>query len=106
MLVRLAVAIRPFNVIVTNVPGPGFPLYLLGARLLDALPLVPLYVSQSVGIAVLSYAGGLYFGFNADAASMKDVSVFARCVSESFEALEAAYPRTYGGMGMQQPVRQ
>jgi WS/DGAT/MGAT family acyltransferase len=91
LLVRLAMAIRPFNVIVTNVPGPGFPLYLLGAPLLDALPLVPLYVSQSVGIAVLSYAGGLYYGFNVDAASMKDVSVFARCVRESFEAVEAAY---------------
>lgn len=91
VLVRLTMAIRPFNLIVTNVPGPRFPLYLLGARLLDAFPLVPLYVSQSVGIAVLSYAGRLHFGFNADTASMKDVSVFKRCVQESFEALEAAY---------------
>ena len=55
-----------YNLVCTNVPGPSFPLYLLGARMTDSFPLVPLFGHQGVGIALLSYAGKLCWGFSAD----------------------------------------
>jgi diacylglycerol O-acyltransferase / wax synthase len=48
-----------FNLIVTNVPGPPIPLYALGAKLIEAFPVVPLAGNQSVGVAALSYEGQL-----------------------------------------------
>lgn len=101
LMLRAALARRPFNLIITNIPGPQFPLYLLGARLLETYPLVPLFINQSVGIAVLSYCGGLYFGFNADAASMDDLPRFVRCVLRSMQELE----ETFGVVTTGQEVR-
>ena len=46
---------------VTNVPGPQSPLYLLGARMQEIYPLVPLAGNQGLGIALFSYDGGLYW---------------------------------------------
>ena len=46
-----------FNLVVTNVPGPQFPLYLLGRRLDHLYPVVPLAQRQALGIAVMSYNG-------------------------------------------------
>lgn len=93
ILARATVALRPINMIVTNVPGPNFPLYLLGARLIEAIPMVPLYVNQAIGIAVLSYDGRVYFGLNADASHIQDVSRFASCLLASFREIETAYAR-------------
>src|SRR5690606_29961729 len=56
---KAAIRLRPFNIIVTNIPGPPLPLYFLGAKLLQAYPMVPIYTNQAVGIAVLSYDGKL-----------------------------------------------
>src|SRR6185503_20023104 len=53
--VRLTSRLAPYNLIVTNVPGPPLPLYLLGARLLGGFPLVPLFENQGVAIALFSY---------------------------------------------------
>ncbi len=53
--------LQPFNVIVTNVPGPQFPLYLNGARLEAAYPFVPLFEGQGLGIALFSYDGTLHW---------------------------------------------
>lgn len=64
-----------FNLVVTNVPGPGFPLYMHGARMLEAFPIVPLVGNQSVGVAVLSYDGALNIGLTADAAACPDLDV-------------------------------
>jgi diacylglycerol O-acyltransferase / wax synthase len=55
-----------FNLVVTNVPGPQFPLYLLGRRLEVLYPVVPLARRQALGIAVMSYDGHLGFGLLAD----------------------------------------
>ena len=55
-----------FNLVVTNVPGPQFPLYLLGRRLEILYPVVPLAQRQALGIAVMSYDGHLGFGLLAD----------------------------------------
>ncbi|MEI8255625.1 MAG: WS/DGAT domain-containing protein [Deltaproteobacteria bacterium] len=88
-IVRIAIGMRPYNLIVTNVPGPQIPLYFLDARMLEAFPLVPLYGNQAVGIAVLSYNGTLCVGINADADRVPDVDVLARAHEEAFEALRA-----------------
>jgi diacylglycerol O-acyltransferase / wax synthase len=55
-----------FNLVVTNVPGPQFPLYLLGRRLQVLFPVVPLARRQALGIAVMSYDGHLGFGLLGD----------------------------------------
>jgi hypothetical protein len=88
---KAMIRLLPFNVVVTNIPGPPFPLYLLGARMLAAYPMVPLYMNQAVGVAVVSYDGGLYFGLNADAAHLPDVSALAHALEASVVELEAAY---------------
>ncbi len=85
--VRGLIHLRPFNIIVTNIPGPQFPLYLLGAELIEAAPMVPLYENQGVGIAIVSYNGKLFFGFNADAAYVDDLSVLTRALSAELDEL-------------------
>jgi len=64
--VRLAARVHPYNMIVSNVPGPQLPLYLLGNRLVGLYPQLPLFEGQGLGTAVLSYDGRLCFGFVAD----------------------------------------
>ncbi|MGI9589990.1 MAG: WS/DGAT/MGAT family O-acyltransferase [Myxococcota bacterium] len=78
---------RSANLIVSDVPGPRAPLYLLGARVLEAYPLVPLLPGQALGIACLSYAGGLFWGFNADWDRVPDLHDFVIAVDRSFREL-------------------
>jgi hypothetical protein len=84
---RLAFANRVSNLVVTNVPGPQIPLYLLGARMLESYPMVPLFESQGLGIALFSYAGGLYWGFNADWDQFPDLHDFVVAIDASFREL-------------------
>jgi WS/DGAT/MGAT family acyltransferase len=81
---------QPFvNLVVTNVPGPPCPLYLMGAELLDACPVVPLAANLPVGVAILSYNGSLDIGITADADACPDVEVLAQGIAEGFAALGA-----------------
>jgi WS/DGAT/MGAT family acyltransferase len=84
---RLAFKQRASNLVVTNVPGPQIPLYLLGARMSEAFPVVPLFEGQGLGIALFSYAGGLYFGFNADWDLFPDLHEFVRALADAFGEL-------------------
>src|SRR6185436_11778626 len=88
--VRLLSRLHPYNLIVTNVPGPQVPLYLLGARLLGGFPQVPLFENQGLGIALFSYCGSLGFGFNADRDVVPDLDAFAAAVAHGFVDLEHA----------------
>jgi diacylglycerol O-acyltransferase / wax synthase len=81
---------RLFNLVVTNVPGPQFPLYAAGARLLEIFPIVPLAEGQAVTIGLTSYDGGVYYGLNADREAMPDVDVLAALLEESLAELLAA----------------
>ncbi|MGO9488493.1 MAG: WS/DGAT/MGAT family O-acyltransferase [Solirubrobacteraceae bacterium] len=63
---RLQARQQYFNLVVTNVPGPQFPLYLLGRELRNLYPVVPLAARQALGIAVMSYNGHLGFGLLGD----------------------------------------
>lgn len=80
----------PINMIVTNVPGPQFPLYMLGAKLEAVFPVVPLLENMGLGIALMSYDGKVCWGFNADYEMIPDLSSFVRLVEESFAALQEA----------------
>ena len=91
---RLATGARPFNMTVTNVPGPQFPLYLLEARMLSQYPLVPLWQSHGIGVALFSYDGRVHWGFNADWDVVPDVDRFVSAIEAAFqELLEAAGER-------------
>ncbi|MBW0113564.1 DUF1298 domain-containing protein, partial [Pseudonocardia sp. KRD-182] len=78
---------RIFNLVVTNVPGPQFPLYAAGARMLEMFPVVPLAKGQALAIGLTSYDGGVYYGFNGDRDAMPDVDVLAGLVDEALDEL-------------------
>src|SRR6201986_966548 len=63
---RLQARQRLFNLVVTNIPGPQHPLYMLGRELEALYPMVPLAENTALGIAIMSYNGQLHFGFTAD----------------------------------------
>jgi diacylglycerol O-acyltransferase len=86
----LAASALTFNVVCTNVPGPQLPLYLMGARMLEGYPYVPLFKNQGLGIALLSYDGRLGWGFAADRGVMPDLHEFMLAVHRSLEGLCAA----------------
>jgi WS/DGAT/MGAT family acyltransferase len=78
-----------FNLVVTNVPGPQFPLYCQGAKLVEAFPVAFLYDGQHVAVAIFSYNGQLNFGYLADRHGMPDVDILAAGVEESLAELVA-----------------
>jgi len=80
-------AARLFNVVVTNVPGPQFPLYAAGAQMVECYPVVPLAKGQAVSVGLTSYNGGVFYGLNADRDAMPDVDVLAQCLEESLAEL-------------------
>jgi WS/DGAT/MGAT family acyltransferase len=73
---------RLFNLVVTNVPGPQFPLYAAGSRMLEVFPVVPLARGQGLSIGMTSYDGRVYFGLNADRDSVGDVDVLADLIEQ------------------------
>jgi diacylglycerol O-acyltransferase / wax synthase len=77
------------SLFVTDVPGPSTPLWLAGARLLEALPVAPLVQHVGLGVAALSYAGDLAVSVQADG-SVSDLQVLADGMSRSFGAFRAA----------------
>jgi WS/DGAT/MGAT family acyltransferase len=86
-----AQAVRgPINTIVTNVPGPQFPLYMQGARLEAIYPQVPLLENLGLGIALMSYNGRICWGFNANPDVVPDLEAFVALVQRSFDRVAAA----------------
>jgi WS/DGAT/MGAT family acyltransferase len=108
---RLAARQRLFNLVVTNVPGPQLPLYLLGRRLEAIFPMVPLTSNTALGIAILSYNGQLNFGLTADYDGLPDIEVLADELRSAIEELAATAgaplgPRPNGGRrARRRPVR-
>ncbi|GAA1920380.1 WS/DGAT/MGAT family O-acyltransferase [Nocardioides marmoribigeumensis] len=78
---------REFNLVVTNVPGPQFPLYAAGARMLETYPAQPLLPDHAMAIGVTSYDGGVYYGITADRDAIPDVDVVGQCLSEALAEL-------------------
>ena len=86
---RLAAASlrRGFDLTVTNVPGPQFPLYAAGAQMTESYPVQPLLPHHALAIGVTSYDGGVYFGLNGDRDALPDLDVLGQCVTEALEEL-------------------
>jgi diacylglycerol O-acyltransferase len=81
---------RMFNLVVTNVPGPQFALYLMGRRATDPFPMVPLAKNQGLGIAIMSYDGKMNFGLVGDYEVLYDLDELAVDLHESLEELADA----------------
>jgi len=101
--VRLAARTRPYNLVVTNVPGPQIPLYLQGARMRTAYPVVPLFENLALVVGLFSYDGGLFWGLNADWEQIPDLHDFVLALEGSFAELQraaaGAEPRTAAPAG-------
>ncbi len=89
VIARSLFASRLFNVTITNVPGPPQRLYSSGAPMVDILPFVPLAAGHALGIAVVSYAGGLTFGLCADRVAVPDLDVLRAGIVASLGELSA-----------------
>jgi len=87
---RLNFSTRLFNLLVTNVPGPQFPLYLLGRRLEDLFPVAFLPKRHALAVAVVSYDGGMDFGLLGDYDAMPDLEQLAEMFDASLAELLAA----------------
>jgi WS/DGAT/MGAT family acyltransferase len=87
---RLMSRQRFFNLVVTNVPGPQFPLYLMGRRMLDPFPMVPLAKGQGLGVALLSYDGAINFGVVGDFDLLWDIDEFSADLYDSLAELAVA----------------
>ena len=78
------------NMLVTNVPGPPFPMYLLGAELQSIFAQAPLIANVGLAVSALSYNGKVGWGFTADYDLLPDLASFAKGVSRAFERLAKA----------------
>jgi diacylglycerol O-acyltransferase / wax synthase len=94
---RLISTARFFNLVVTNVPGPQFPLYLLGRELREIYPMVPLARGQALGIAIMSYNGRMGFGLLGDWDAMTDLDDLAGDLHDSLAELAQAAGVKLGG---------
>jgi WS/DGAT/MGAT family acyltransferase len=84
---RLNFSTRLFNLIVTNVPGPQFPLYVLGRRMLEAYPVAFLPQHHALAIAIMSYNGQMNFGLLGDLDAMDDIDQFGESIAAELATL-------------------
>lgn len=87
---RVNFSTRLFNMIVTNVPGPQIPLYVLGRELLDVFPVAFLPANHALAIAIMSYNGKIDFGLLADYDSMEDVLLLSEGIEAEIRSLSIA----------------
>jgi WS/DGAT/MGAT family acyltransferase len=87
---RLQARQRLFNLVVTNVPGPQMPLYVMGRQLESMFPMVPLAENTALGIAVMSYNGQMNFGLNGDFDALPDIETLAEELRAAIAELSAA----------------
>jgi len=86
---RLNFSTRLFNLIVTNIPGPQFPLYVLGRRMLEAYPVAFLPQHHALAIAIMSYDGQMNFGLLGDFDAMADLDQLGERIAEELAMLVA-----------------
>ncbi|HEY0387315.1 MAG TPA: WS/DGAT domain-containing protein, partial [Gaiellales bacterium] len=101
---------RMFNLVVTNVPGPQFALYMMGRKLEGLFPMVPLAPNQALGIAIMSYDGTINFGLVGDFDLMADLDDLADDLHASLAELakaagvEVAKPKAAARRGRRRPA--
>jgi WS/DGAT/MGAT family acyltransferase len=84
---RLNFSTRLFNLIVTNVPGPQFPLYVLGRELLEAYPVAFLPQHHALAIAIMSYNGQMNFGLLGDFDALPDIDAIGESIARELQTL-------------------
>ncbi|MGE5287271.1 MAG: WS/DGAT/MGAT family O-acyltransferase [Micromonosporaceae bacterium] len=93
------------HAVTTNVPGPPIPLYVLGRKLVEVYPYVPIATGFRVSIGIVSYLGGLFFGLTGDFDAMPDIDVLGdgiiAGIHELAQAAESATPVTGEGVSAQ-----
>jgi hypothetical protein len=87
---RLNFSTRLFNLLVTNIPGPQVPLYVLGRQLEDLFPLAFLPKNHALAVAIMSYNGGLDYGLLGDYDALPDIDVIADGIEAALQELLAA----------------
>jgi diacylglycerol O-acyltransferase / wax synthase len=87
---RLNFSPRMYNLLVTNVPGPQFPLYLLGRQLQELAPVAFLAAEQILAVAIMSYNGGVDIGLIGDYDAMPDLEDLGQLFEETIDELLGA----------------
>jgi WS/DGAT/MGAT family acyltransferase len=90
VVARLSFTARLFNITVTNVPASPITLYALGAPMVRVVPLVPIFTGHALGVAVVSYDGGVSFGLNADRDSVPDLEIMRDGIELALAELQHA----------------
>jgi diacylglycerol O-acyltransferase len=93
---RLQPAQRFFNLVVTNVPGPQFPLYVLGRKMESIFPMVPLARRQALCVGIMSYNGQVNFGLIGDYDAMADLDSFALDLEATTQEVVKTAPKKKG----------
>jgi diacylglycerol O-acyltransferase / wax synthase len=89
---RLVASPRTFNVVVSNIPGPQLPMWMLGCRLREAYPVVPLADRHALSIGFTSVDGGAFFGIYADRDAGPDAELLARDIGDELDELRELAP--------------
>jgi diacylglycerol O-acyltransferase len=89
---RLIASPRTFNVVVSNIPGPQEPLWMLGCRLREAFPVVPLADRHALSVGFTSIAGGAFFGVYADRDAVSDAERLAADIGRELDGLANGAP--------------
>ncbi len=87
---RLVARQRAYNLVVTNVPGPQFPLYTMGRQMKEVYPVVPLSDNTTIVIGLFSYDGSICWGILGDYDAAKDIGVLAEGIEKAVAELVAA----------------
>jgi diacylglycerol O-acyltransferase len=91
---RLAGSARVYNLTVSNIPGPRFPVYMLGAELEEAYPVVPLSEDHALSVGMFSYRDAIFFGCYAHPGAFPDASdELPEALDKQFRALSRVLPR-------------
>jgi hypothetical protein len=90
---RLAASPRMYNLTVSNIPGPRFPVYLLGAELAEAYPVVPLSEGHALSIGIHTHRDQAFFGAYADPEAFPQVAELPAALSASAAELVSAAPK-------------
>jgi hypothetical protein len=92
---RLNFSTRLFNLIVTNIPGPQVPIYVLGRRLQDLFPIAFLPTGHALAVAIMSYNGQIGYGLLGDYDALPDIDLLVEGLDQSLDQLlEAAQAKT------------
>ena len=102
---RNATRLLPFNMVVTNVPGPQIPMFMAGAPMTEVYPHVPLLDNLGLGVALLSYNGKIHWGFSGDWDAVPDLDLFVQDTKDALaELLRAARPISTRGRARAAPT--